>query len=143
MSSLGTDRQEYLVFGAGWDPVRNRTFELLFGGGAPDLDLLCVAFNRFGEVMDVLSPKGKRALPGVGMGHDARTGSDKGDDERLAALLGAAEDVQDVQFEELGESKYLRPLRMRYKQAGREKAWDLMRSHRSVAILIFRTDIKK
>ena len=28
-------------------------------------------------------------------------------------------------------------------QAGRQKVWDLMKSHSSVAIVIFRTDIKK
>ena len=33
--------------------------------------------------------------------------------------------------------------RHRPSQAGRQKVWDLMKSHSSVAIVIFRTDIKK
>lgn len=53
------------------------------------------------------------------------------------------EDIQDVHFVELENSKYLKPIRMKYTQAGRQKVWDLMKSHSSVAIVIFRTDVKK
>jgi len=53
------------------------------------------------------------------------------------------DDIQDVHFVDLEKSKYLKPIRMKYTQAGRQKVWDLMKSHSSVAIVIFRTDVKK
>ena len=53
------------------------------------------------------------------------------------------DDIQDVSVESLTESAYLKPMRLRYKQNGRGKVWDLMRSHDSVAVVIFNTDSSK
>ena len=53
------------------------------------------------------------------------------------------ENIQDVSVESLTESPYLKPMRLRYKQSGGEKVWDLMRSHDSVAVVIFNTNSSK
>jgi len=47
------------------------------------------------------------------------------------------ENIKDVRFESITDSKYIKPFRMIYKQDGREKAWDCVKKHDSVAILIF------
>ena len=52
------------------------------------------------------------------------------------------DDITEVSVIPLRESKYLQPMRLSYKQAGREKLWDLMRCHDSVAIVIFNTESK-
>lgn len=52
-----------LVVGVGWDAMRNRTYEKLYGGsGPPDLDVACYTCNRWGEVLDRLSSKGTKSL---------------------------------------------------------------------------------
>ena len=42
-----------LVVGVGWDAMRNKTFEKLYGngGGPPDLDVSVYTCNRWGEVL--------------------------------------------------------------------------------------------
>jgi len=47
------------------------------------------------------------------------------------------DDIKDVKFVELKESNFVKPYRMLYKQDGKEKVWDCIRSHSSVAVLIF------
>ncbi|ESO96421.1 hypothetical protein LOTGIDRAFT_150029 [Lottia gigantea] len=47
------------------------------------------------------------------------------------------ENIQDVSIETCTESKYLRPYRLRYKQNGREKIWDVMDTGDSVSILVY------
>lgn len=47
------------------------------------------------------------------------------------------EHVEDVKFCPLPNSIYLKPLRMTYKQNGKEKSWDLMEMHDGVAIIIY------
>ena len=53
------------------------------------------------------------------------------------------EDIKAVSVESLGESHYLKPMRLRYQQSGDGKVWDLMRCHDSVAVVIFNTDSSK
>ena len=53
------------------------------------------------------------------------------------------DDIKDVSVESLTESKYLRPMRLRYKQSGGVKVWDVMKCHDSVAVVIFNTDSQK
>ena len=53
------------------------------------------------------------------------------------------EDISEVSFVPLATSKYLTPLRMHYTQDGKEKVWDLMKSHSSVAVVIFNVSTKK
>lgn len=53
------------------------------------------------------------------------------------------DDIKDVSVESLTESQYLKPMRLRYKQSGGGKVWDLMRSHDSVAVVIFNADSRK
>lgn len=54
------------------------------------------------------------------------------------------EDVSDVRFGPLpADSPYVKPLRMYFKQNGKEKNWDLLKVHDSVAILIFNLTRKK
>eukprot|EP00088_Acartia_fossae_P023567 TRINITY_DN24563_c0_g1_i1.p1 TRINITY_DN24563_c0_g1~~TRINITY_DN24563_c0_g1_i1.p1 ORF type:complete len:215 (+),score=44.56 TRINITY_DN24563_c0_g1_i1:28-672(+) len=45
--------------------------------------------------------------------------------------------INNVKFVEMTNSKFLRPYRILYKQGSREKIWDCIRAHDSVAILIF------
>jgi len=51
--------------------------------------------------------------------------------------------ITDVSFVPLTGSKYLIPLRMKYTQDGKEKLWDLMKTHSSVAIVIFNKTTQK
>ena len=51
--------------------------------------------------------------------------------------------ITDVSLVPLSESRFLTPMRMMYKQAGRSKVWDLMKSHSSVAVVIFNTETNK
>ena len=53
------------------------------------------------------------------------------------------EDISDVKLVPLTESRFLAPMRLQYRQGGRAKVWDLMRTHSSVAIVIFNTDTQK
>jgi len=47
------------------------------------------------------------------------------------------DDIKNVKFVEMTNSKFLRPYRILYKQGSREKIWDCIKAHDSVAILIF------
>eukprot|EP00088_Acartia_fossae_P059346 TRINITY_DN70318_c0_g1_i1.p1 TRINITY_DN70318_c0_g1~~TRINITY_DN70318_c0_g1_i1.p1 ORF type:complete len:175 (-),score=17.22 TRINITY_DN70318_c0_g1_i1:52-576(-) len=47
------------------------------------------------------------------------------------------EKIEEIEFVEMKESKFLRPYRMLYKQGGQKKLWDGFQAHDSVAILIF------
>ena len=53
------------------------------------------------------------------------------------------ENISNVSLVPLTESKYLTPMRMMYCQDGKEKVWDLMKCHSSVAVVIFNTDTNK
>ena len=53
------------------------------------------------------------------------------------------DDIKDVSVESLTESRYLKPMRLRYSQSGEGKVWDLMRSHDSVAVVIFNTQTRQ
>jgi len=53
------------------------------------------------------------------------------------------DEITDVFLEPLTESRFLTPMRMMYKQAGTSKMYDLMKSHSSVAVIIFNTDTDK
>ncbi|XP_046992730.1 uridine diphosphate glucose pyrophosphatase NUDT14-like [Schistocerca americana] len=50
--------------------------------------------------------------------------------------------IKDISFEPLVQSNYVKPLRMLYTQNGIRKAWDLLRIHDSVAVLLFNTTRK-
>lgn len=45
--------------------------------------------------------------------------------------------IADVKLDTLKESQYVIPFRMKYKQNGVDKVWDLVKSHGSVAVIIF------
>ncbi|GFS91343.1 uridine diphosphate glucose pyrophosphatase NUDT14 [Nephila pilipes] len=47
--------------------------------------------------------------------------------------------VTNVKIVDCDESFYLKPVRMLYEQDGKQKAWDLMRVHDSVGVVIFNT----
>lgn len=47
------------------------------------------------------------------------------------------EDIKDVRLTPLPDSPYVKPLRFIYTQNGKEKNWDLLSVHESVAIVIF------
>ncbi|XP_038206746.1 uridine diphosphate glucose pyrophosphatase NUDT14-like [Zerene cesonia] len=47
------------------------------------------------------------------------------------------EDVKDVYISPLPESIYVKPFRLNYTQNGKEKNWDLLEVHDSVAIIVF------
>ena len=51
--------------------------------------------------------------------------------------------ISDVSVEEMGTSRFIRPFRMRYKQDGVAKAWDLIKCHASVHIVIYNKSSKK
>ena len=53
------------------------------------------------------------------------------------------DDIKEVSVEPLAESQYLKPMRLRYQQSGAGKVWDLMRSHDSVAVVIYNTTSSK
>jgi len=46
-------------------------------------------------------------------------------------------DIKNVKIVEMKNSKFLKPYRILYKQGSKEKIWDCVRGHDSVAILIF------
>ena len=53
------------------------------------------------------------------------------------------DDISDVSVIPLTESRYLKPMRLSYKQSGTARLWDLMRCHDSVAIVIFNTESRR
>ena len=53
--------------------------------------------------------------------------------------MAGMENITGVSLVPLTTSRYLSPLRMEFRQAGRARKWDLMRCHDSVAIVIFNT----
>lgn len=52
-------------------------------------------------------------------------------------------EIKDVRFEPCVESEYIRPKRIRYIQNGKEKFWDVVETHQSVALLIYETDTQR
>ncbi|XP_025895002.1 uridine diphosphate glucose pyrophosphatase isoform X1 [Nothoprocta perdicaria] len=49
------------------------------------------------------------------------------------------EAIEELEIQPCASSLYLRPFRLCYRQNGSKKAWDFMRTHDSVSILIFNT----
>lgn len=49
------------------------------------------------------------------------------------------DDITEVRITDCDESMFLKPSRMHYKQNGNPRAWDLMKVHDSVAIVIYNT----
>ncbi|XP_045172308.2 uridine diphosphate glucose pyrophosphatase NUDT14-like [Mercenaria mercenaria] len=47
------------------------------------------------------------------------------------------DDIKDVQLVECEKSNYIKPIRVLFTQNGRKRAWDAMKVHDSVAILIY------
>lgn len=47
------------------------------------------------------------------------------------------EDLKDVYISPLPDSPYVKPFRFNYTQNGKEKTWDLLEVHDSVAIVVF------
>jgi len=47
------------------------------------------------------------------------------------------DDIKNVKFVEMTNSKFLKPYRILYRQGSRDKIWDCIQAHDSVAILIF------
>lgn len=47
------------------------------------------------------------------------------------------EDLENVYISPLPDSPYVKPFRFNYTQNGKEKTWDLLEVHDSVAIVVF------
>jgi stress response protein SCP2 len=100
------------VFGLGWDPLRNATFEKLYGANQPpDIDICVYVVNRWGEILHSLSSKKDRELPtpervqvrlraskestygsGIKISQDSKAGASADDDELLAVKLKNLDD---------------------------------------------------
>ncbi len=100
------------VFGLGWDPIRNATFEKLYGANQPpDIDICVYTVNRWGEILHSLSSKTQRELPtpervalrlrankessygsGIKISQDSKTGASADDDELVAVKLKNLDD---------------------------------------------------
>lgn len=52
------------------------------------------------------------------------------------------DDIRDVRLVECEKSDYIKPLRIFYTQNGKKKAWDAMKVHDSVSILIYNSSRK-
>ena len=48
--------------------------------------------------------------------------------------------IEDFRIEPLEKSEFVRPARVRYRQNGVEKSWEIIRAHDSVAILLYDRD---
>ncbi|CAI7906043.1 unnamed protein product [Closterium sp. NIES-54] len=57
----------------------------------------------------------------------------------LAQRKAAIHDLRVVPLE--GPSRYIRPRSIRYKQHGKDRRWDMVQSHPSVAVLLFHTEL--
>lgn len=69
---------------------------------------------------------------------------EKAQDERNKIVRQKMLDLRDVEIVAMpNDSPWLRPVRINFLQDGQPKAWDLMRSHESVSILIFNTTRKR
>lgn len=99
--------RDLLVFGVGWSPLRNKTYEMLMGQNkAPDIDLVVYLANRWGEPLYKLCAKEMRTMPtpanvseqlrfnhqrcydsAVKISNDSVGGASAGDDERAAIFL--------------------------------------------------------
>ncbi|XP_012258892.1 uridine diphosphate glucose pyrophosphatase NUDT14-like [Athalia rosae] len=70
--------------------------------------------------------------------------SDTSDQLRRESLKKKMLDLQNVNIGPLpADSPWVRPVRMQFQQDGKIKNWDLLRTHDSVAIIIFNTSRKK
>ncbi|CAI5985697.1 unnamed protein product [Closterium sp. NIES-65] len=58
----------------------------------------------------------------------------------LAERKAAIHDLRVVPLE--GPSRYIRPRSIRYKQHGKDRRWDMVQSHPSVAVLLFHTELQ-
>ncbi|XP_069672946.1 uridine diphosphate glucose pyrophosphatase NUDT14-like [Periplaneta americana] len=52
------------------------------------------------------------------------------------------DNINDVKLTPMGDSNFVKPLRMHYTQNGVEKIWDLIKIHDSVSIIIYNTTRK-
>lgn len=52
------------------------------------------------------------------------------------------DNIREVKLSSIGDSNYVKPLRMHYTQNGIEKTWDLIKIHNSVSIIIYNTTRK-
>jgi len=106
-TTFNVANRDLLVFGVGWSPVRNKTYEMMMGNNRPpDIDLVIYLNNRWGEPLYKLSAKEMKALPtpakvaeqlrfnhlrcydsAVKVSGDSVTGAGAGDDERAAIFL--------------------------------------------------------
>ena len=53
------------------------------------------------------------------------------------------EDLTEMTLAECSNSRFVRPLRLKYKHAGRDKVWDVVLCHSSVYIIIYNASKKK
>jgi stress response protein SCP2 len=91
-----------LVFGCGWDTRRSQVHEMMARAGvgakgAPDLDIQVFLCNKWGETLgDPVNPKTNKAVPGITMSPDNRTGAGSvKDDERFVLELNKLHPVVD------------------------------------------------
>lgn len=52
------------------------------------------------------------------------------------------EDIINIEIKELKDPSYIQPLRVSYEQNGIEKSWEMVKSHDSVAILLYHIEKK-
>jgi UDP-sugar diphosphatase len=48
-------------------------------------------------------------------------------------------EIEDLEISELKDTKFIHPFKLSYKQNGRNKTWEAVRSHNSVAVLLYHT----
>jgi UDP-sugar diphosphatase len=48
-------------------------------------------------------------------------------------------EIKDLEISELKDTKFIHPFKLSYKQNGRNKTWEAIRSHNSVAVLLYHT----
>ena len=49
-------------------------------------------------------------------------------------------EIKDLEISELKDTKFIHPFKLSYKQNGRNKTWEAIRSHNSVAVLLYHTE---
>lgn len=59
------------------------------------------------------------------------------DTNRRNRFLKMVDSISDMIITPCGESKYIKPLRLHYNQSGSQKAWDVIKNHDSVCVLLF------
>jgi UDP-sugar diphosphatase len=48
-------------------------------------------------------------------------------------------EIEDLEISELKDTKFIHPFKLSYKQNGKNKTWEAIRSHNSVAVLLYHT----